>query len=176
MYFLIYIKCLDIYLLLRWEVLLKSIMRLQTVWCKNFGTLQWIQILWMMMKQEGCKLLVEELSWFWSLYLIFLSNSADCSENSLKLLSEVTETGKSLAYPSTTVPTAFAFKIQDRKGRMHRFTCGMLLIFRVHSLAGTHKVVCFWTHAISFDHYNLSDSSRSRDRPLAVFWTTCRVV
>ncbi|KAK1376100.1 CBS-PB1 domain contining protein [Heracleum sosnowskyi] len=44
-------------------------------------------------------------------------------ESSLKLLSEVTETGRSVPYPSTTVPTAFAFKIQDRKGRMHRFTC-----------------------------------------------------
>ncbi|XP_017236855.1 CBS domain-containing protein CBSCBSPB1 [Daucus carota subsp. sativus] len=45
------------------------------------------------------------------------------SESSLKLLSEATETARPLPYPSTTVPTAFAFKIQDRKGRMHRFTC-----------------------------------------------------
>ncbi|KAI3686372.1 hypothetical protein L1987_80047 [Smallanthus sonchifolius] len=45
------------------------------------------------------------------------------SESSLKLASESGETGKSLAYPSTAHPNSFAFKIQDKRGRMHRFTC-----------------------------------------------------
>ncbi|KAL4559551.1 hypothetical protein LXL04_031693 [Taraxacum kok-saghyz] len=44
------------------------------------------------------------------------------SENSFKLASE-TEIGKVIQYPSPTLPNTFAFKIQDRKGRMHRFIC-----------------------------------------------------
>ncbi|CAH9135871.1 unnamed protein product [Cuscuta epithymum] len=44
------------------------------------------------------------------------------SEGSLKLASEGQETGISLPFPSSTLPNTFAFKIQDRKGRMHRFT------------------------------------------------------
>ncbi|KAE9453637.1 hypothetical protein C3L33_14464, partial [Rhododendron williamsianum] len=43
------------------------------------------------------------------------------SDSSLKLASEGAETARSLPYPSSSLPTAFAFKIQDRKGRMHRF-------------------------------------------------------
>lgn len=44
------------------------------------------------------------------------------SENSLKMASEGGDTGRSL-YLSSNVPNIFSFKIQDRKGRMHRFTC-----------------------------------------------------
>lgn len=44
------------------------------------------------------------------------------SESSFKLASE-TEIGKVIQYPSPTLPNTFAFKIQDRKGRMHRFIC-----------------------------------------------------
>ncbi|XP_059645506.1 CBS domain-containing protein CBSCBSPB5-like isoform X2 [Cornus florida] len=46
------------------------------------------------------------------------------SEGSLKLPSEGAETGKSLPYPQPSLPNTFAFKIQDKKGRMHRFNCG----------------------------------------------------
>ncbi|XP_058194969.1 CBS domain-containing protein CBSCBSPB1-like isoform X2 [Rhododendron vialii] len=45
------------------------------------------------------------------------------SDSSLKLASEGGETARSLPYPSSSLPSAFAFKIQDRKGRMHRFIC-----------------------------------------------------
>ncbi|XP_071692303.1 CBS domain-containing protein CBSCBSPB5-like [Rutidosis leptorrhynchoides] len=45
------------------------------------------------------------------------------SESSVKLASENGETGKSPAYPSSTHPNSFAFKIQDKMGRMHRFIC-----------------------------------------------------
>ncbi|MFS7971471.1 putative PB1 domain, CBS domain-containing protein [Helianthus anomalus] len=45
------------------------------------------------------------------------------SESSLKLASESgTDIGKAF-FPSPTLPNTFAFKIQDRKGRMHRFMC-----------------------------------------------------
>lgn len=45
------------------------------------------------------------------------------SENSLKFNSEAGESLKSLSYPSSTHPNTFAFKIQDKRGRMHRFIC-----------------------------------------------------
>ncbi|MCE3051756.1 CBS domain-containing protein cbscbspb4 [Datura stramonium] len=45
------------------------------------------------------------------------------SEGSLKLASEGAETGRSIPYPSASLPNTFAFKIQDQKGRMHRFNC-----------------------------------------------------
>ncbi|XP_076957918.1 CBS domain-containing protein CBSCBSPB5-like [Bidens hawaiensis] len=45
------------------------------------------------------------------------------SEGLLKLVSESGEIGKSFAYPKTTHPNSFAFKIQDKRGRMHRFIC-----------------------------------------------------
>ncbi|VFQ61688.1 unnamed protein product [Cuscuta campestris] len=44
------------------------------------------------------------------------------SEGSLKMTSEGQETGISLPFPSSALPNTFSFKIQDRKGRMHRFT------------------------------------------------------
>ncbi|XP_071713771.1 CBS domain-containing protein CBSCBSPB1-like [Rutidosis leptorrhynchoides] len=43
------------------------------------------------------------------------------SEGSFKLASE-TDLGRAI-YPSPTLPNTFGFKIQDRKGRMHRFIC-----------------------------------------------------
>ncbi|KAL6494391.1 CBS domain-containing protein cbscbspb1 [Orobanche gracilis] len=45
------------------------------------------------------------------------------SETSLKMASEGGETGASLQQPSSTASNTFSFKIQDRKGRMHRFIC-----------------------------------------------------
>lgn len=45
------------------------------------------------------------------------------SESSLRLVSEGAETGKTLPYPTSTQPNTFAFKIQDKRGRMHRFIC-----------------------------------------------------
>ncbi|XP_055830371.1 CBS domain-containing protein CBSCBSPB5-like [Solanum dulcamara] len=45
------------------------------------------------------------------------------SENSLKLASEGTETGRSIPYLSSSQPNSFSFKIKDKKGRMHRFNC-----------------------------------------------------
>ncbi|GKV13715.1 hypothetical protein SLEP1_g24701 [Rubroshorea leprosula] len=43
------------------------------------------------------------------------------SENSLKLASEGPETGQSHPLSSSSLPNIFAFKVQDRRGRMHRF-------------------------------------------------------
>ncbi|KAL4634493.1 hypothetical protein ACB092_04G203300 [Castanea dentata] len=69
---------------------------------------------------------------FWDSAMALTSNEDEedaRSEGSLKLASEGgTETGRALSYPSAT-PNTFAFKIQDKKGRMHRFTC------ETHSLA-----------------------------------------
>ncbi|CAL5387173.1 unnamed protein product [Camellia sinensis] len=45
------------------------------------------------------------------------------SDSSFKLASESIETTRSLPYPSSIVPNTFAFKIQDKKGRIHRFNC-----------------------------------------------------
>lgn len=45
------------------------------------------------------------------------------SEGSLRLASDGTETGRSLPYHLTKMANAFSFKIQDKKGRMHRFSC-----------------------------------------------------
>ncbi|KAL0429616.1 UNVERIFIED_CONTAM: CBS domain-containing protein CBSCBSPB1 [Sesamum radiatum] len=45
------------------------------------------------------------------------------SENSLKVPSDGGETGRSVPQPSSTVSDTFSFKIQDGKGRMHRFIC-----------------------------------------------------
>ncbi|KAF5940937.1 hypothetical protein HYC85_022104 [Camellia sinensis] len=43
------------------------------------------------------------------------------SDSSFKLAFESIETTRSLPYPSSIAPNTFAFKIQDKKGRMHRF-------------------------------------------------------
>ncbi|XP_058103123.1 CBS domain-containing protein CBSCBSPB5-like [Magnolia sinica] len=44
------------------------------------------------------------------------------SEGSLRLASEGTDAGRS-AFPSSGLGTTFGFKLEDRKGRMHRFNC-----------------------------------------------------
>nr|XP_043614881.1 CBS domain-containing protein CBSCBSPB1-like [Erigeron canadensis] len=44
------------------------------------------------------------------------------SETSFKLASEGADMGKAI-YPSPILANTFAFKIQDKKGRMHRFIC-----------------------------------------------------
>ncbi|KAK9989489.1 hypothetical protein SO802_029728 [Lithocarpus litseifolius] len=70
---------------------------------------------------------------FWDSAMALTSNEDEedaRSEGSLKLASEGgTETGRALSYPLSAPPNTFAFKIQDKKGRMHRFTC------ETHSLA-----------------------------------------
>ncbi|GAA0160065.1 kinase modulator [Lithospermum erythrorhizon] len=45
------------------------------------------------------------------------------SENSMKMNSEGGDTGGSTPFPSSTLPNTFAFKIEDSRGRIHRFTC-----------------------------------------------------
>lgn len=65
---------------------------------------------------------------FWDSAMALSPNDddEDCrSENSLKLPSEGAETRGSLPFPSTVFPNTFAFKLQDKKGRMHRFTCNI---------------------------------------------------
>ncbi|KAJ0785392.1 putative CBS domain-containing protein CBSCBSPB [Helianthus annuus] len=44
------------------------------------------------------------------------------SENSFRFINDA-ETIKSLPYPSSSLPYTFPFKIQDKKGLMHRFIC-----------------------------------------------------
>ncbi|KAK4487460.1 hypothetical protein RD792_005905 [Penstemon davidsonii] len=61
---------------------------------------------------------------FWdSAMALTADDDETLSENSLKIPSDGPETGRSLPYPSSTSSSTFAFKIQDRKGRMHRFLC-----------------------------------------------------
>ncbi|KAA3475765.1 CBS domain-containing protein CBSCBSPB5-like [Gossypium australe] len=60
---------------------------------------------------------------FWDSAIALPPNEDDDearSESSLKLASE---TGRCLPYPSSYLPNMFGFKIQDRRGRMHRFIC-----------------------------------------------------
>ncbi|KDP22605.1 hypothetical protein JCGZ_26436 [Jatropha curcas] len=63
---------------------------------------------------------------FWDSAMALSPNEDDedtRSEGSLKVPSEG-DTGRSLAYPSSSgLPNTFSFKIEDKKGRMHRFTC-----------------------------------------------------
>ncbi|EEF51768.1 CBS domain-containing protein CBSCBSPB1 [Ricinus communis] len=62
---------------------------------------------------------------FWDSAMALSPNEDDDdtrSEGSLKLPSEGAETGRSLPYPSAGFPNSFGFKIEDKKGRMHRFT------------------------------------------------------
>eukprot|EP00258_Populus_trichocarpa_P025868 XP_024441887.1 CBS domain-containing protein CBSCBSPB5 isoform X2 [Populus trichocarpa] len=63
---------------------------------------------------------------FWDSAMALSPNGDDeeaRSEGSLKLASEGTEGGRSLLYPSSVYPNVFSFKIEDKRGRMHRFTC-----------------------------------------------------
>ncbi|KAM5571643.1 CBS domain-containing protein CBSCBSPB1 [Rosa sericea] len=65
---------------------------------------------------------------FWDSAMALSPNDEDeeCrSENSLRLASEGAETRGSHPFPSSIFPNTFAFKIQDKKGRMHRFTCNI---------------------------------------------------
>ncbi|XP_044494468.1 CBS domain-containing protein CBSCBSPB1-like isoform X2 [Mangifera indica] len=62
---------------------------------------------------------------FWDSAMALSPNDDDedeRSEGSTKFTSEA-ETGRSLPYPLPGMPFGFAFKVQDKKGRMHRFTC-----------------------------------------------------
>ncbi|XP_004501712.1 CBS domain-containing protein CBSCBSPB5 [Cicer arietinum] len=45
------------------------------------------------------------------------------SESSCKIGSDGGDTGRSVPYISAGMPNTFSFKVQDKKGRMHRFTC-----------------------------------------------------
>lgn len=45
------------------------------------------------------------------------------SDSSLKMVSEGGETGRSVSFNTSSMLNAFSFKIQDKKGRLHRFTC-----------------------------------------------------
>ncbi|KAK7411003.1 hypothetical protein VNO78_02316 [Psophocarpus tetragonolobus] len=63
---------------------------------------------------------------FWDSAMALTPNDDDDdtrSENSLKVASEGGETGRSTPYLPSNMPNLFSFKIQDKKGRMHRFTC-----------------------------------------------------
>lgn len=44
------------------------------------------------------------------------------------MASEETDTGRALPFPSSGLSNTFSFKLEDRKGRMHRFSCGMFLV------------------------------------------------
>ncbi|XP_058731944.1 CBS domain-containing protein CBSCBSPB1-like isoform X2 [Vicia villosa] len=45
------------------------------------------------------------------------------SDTSFKLVSEGGETGRSIPYNMSSTQTTFSFKLQDKKGRLHRFSC-----------------------------------------------------
>ncbi|KAL6552437.1 CBS domain-containing protein cbscbspb1 [Orobanche hederae] len=62
---------------------------------------------------------------FWDSAMVLTPDDEDDtqSETSLKMASEGGETGASLPQPSSTASNTFSFKIQDKKGRMHRFIC-----------------------------------------------------
>ncbi|XP_061340199.1 CBS domain-containing protein CBSCBSPB1 isoform X2 [Gastrolobium bilobum] len=63
---------------------------------------------------------------FWDSAMALTPNDDDDetrSDSSLKLASEGGETGRSLPHLSSSMANTFSFKIQDKKGRMHRFTC-----------------------------------------------------
>ncbi|KAL6494952.1 CBS domain-containing protein cbscbspb1 [Orobanche gracilis] len=68
---------------------------------------------------------------FWDSAMVLSPDDEDDtqSETSLKMASEGGETGASLQQPSSTASNTFSFKIQDKKGSMHRFICGKSLLF-----------------------------------------------
>lgn len=65
------------------------------------------------------------------LWLVFTYYNWNYSEGSMKFASDGGETGRYVTYPSPQHPTSFAFKVQDKKGLMHRFNCGMLPFLNV---------------------------------------------
>ncbi|XP_028080977.1 CBS domain-containing protein CBSCBSPB5-like, partial [Camellia sinensis] len=60
---------------------------------------------------------------FWDSAMALSPDEEEDAKSSLKLASESIEITRSLPYPSSIVPNTFTFKIQDKKGRMHRFNC-----------------------------------------------------
>ncbi|XP_022640050.1 CBS domain-containing protein CBSCBSPB5 isoform X2 [Vigna radiata var. radiata] len=63
---------------------------------------------------------------FWDSAMALVPNGEDDdsqSETSLKMIPEGGELGRNLSYLGSSMPNAFSFKLQDRKGRLHRFTC-----------------------------------------------------
>ncbi|KAL5074950.1 hypothetical protein RYX36_013934 [Vicia faba] len=63
---------------------------------------------------------------FWDSAMALSPNDDDDetrSENSFKIGSDGGETGRSVPYSPASMPYTFSFKVQDKKGRMHRFTC-----------------------------------------------------
>ncbi|TQE12938.1 hypothetical protein C1H46_001584 [Malus baccata] len=65
---------------------------------------------------------------FWDSAMALSPNDDDDesrSEGSLKLASESAVTGRSLPFPPSNFPNTFAFKLQDKRGQMHRFTCNI---------------------------------------------------
>ncbi|XP_019419084.1 PREDICTED: CBS domain-containing protein CBSCBSPB5-like isoform X1 [Lupinus angustifolius] len=63
---------------------------------------------------------------FWDSAMVSTPNDDDDetrSDNSLIMASEGGEIGRSLPYISSSMSNTFSFKVQDKKGRMHRFTC-----------------------------------------------------
>ncbi|XP_029130860.1 CBS domain-containing protein CBSCBSPB1 isoform X2 [Cajanus cajan] len=64
---------------------------------------------------------------FWDSAMALTANDEDDDSQrlhiSLKMISEGGETGRSMSYLGSSMQNAFSFKLQDRKGRLHRFTC-----------------------------------------------------
>ncbi|KAK7318283.1 hypothetical protein RJT34_02982 [Clitoria ternatea] len=63
---------------------------------------------------------------FWDSAMALSPNDDDDdsqSDSSFKMVSEGGETGRSFSYPALNTPNTFSFKIQDKKGSLHRFTC-----------------------------------------------------
>ncbi|KAK8695075.1 hypothetical protein V6N13_072617 [Hibiscus sabdariffa] len=55
---------------------------------------------------------------FWDSAMALPPNEEDDESRS-----DGAETRRSLSYPSSNMPNTFGFKIQDKRGRMHRFSC-----------------------------------------------------
>ncbi|MQL81490.1 hypothetical protein Taro_013959 [Colocasia esculenta] len=51
------------------------------------------------------------------------SNGDTVSEESTRLASDGTETGRSVSCPSSCLANTFSFKLEDKKGRKYRFNC-----------------------------------------------------
>ncbi|KAK7399240.1 hypothetical protein VNO78_10419 [Psophocarpus tetragonolobus] len=63
---------------------------------------------------------------FWDSAMALSPNEEDDdsqSDTSLKIISEGGETGRSISYLGSSMHNTFSFKLQDKKGRLHRFTC-----------------------------------------------------
>ncbi|CAK8579140.1 unnamed protein product [Lathyrus sativus] len=63
---------------------------------------------------------------FWDSAMTFTPNDDEedsNSDTSFKMVSEGGETGRSIPYNVSSTQTTFSFKLQDKKGRLHRFTC-----------------------------------------------------